>query len=236
MKRIFFKYMSLINIEKIRRVLRYIVLIESIIILILLVFILADYILPYVAEPRTSGSIVIFDAEDIVENNFTGIKVVVVKGFMLTDLFSLPKLDADLVIIVAHGFIYEDNEFILGTSEEPSVFYPVFHPLYVVEGAVVRGKTFDGEQRIGVSQKILDYIPSPINKPIIMLTCGFGNVSSFAEKLVEKGASYVAYYNGTVKEEYVNDFINEIINSWKNNTLRSWLESNNFVVIERETG
>jgi len=216
-------------VMKIRVFLKYVVFVEAMVFAIISCFVLSDILLPYIAEPRSSGKIVVFDAEDLIDY-INASDVVVLKEFTLTDLFSLPKIDSELIVLVVHGFNYS-GEFALGTSEEPSIIYPFIHPLYVLDKAIVRGVTSEGLTRIGVTKEIIDYIQGEINASIVVITCGYpGITEEFAEKLSEKTRGFVAFSNKNISRDQANVYVRKIILMWRKGKLVEWLRDNSFLI------
>ncbi len=160
-----------------------------------------DAIYPLLAGiPNHSAKILIVDVANVLPPLSTT-EVRVLKNMNVNDFRVLGTSSAKVIILVGHGMVVKkappflkQGSFALETTERASVLQAFIHPLLVLSGSIVQGRPFNvSEMRVAVTQNILAFSKPFRGKIVVLITCGLGDVESFAKALIDHGAEIVAF-------------------------------------------
>ncbi len=166
-------------------------------------------------------------------------KCCIIKGMSVNDFRRLGSYNADVIIIITHAFNGSNKLIALGTSEKNLLMSVLKHPVSSIclsQGRVSgTNKSF-----IAVKPSILLFSRSFNNKTIILLTCYRSGISVFAEKMIRKGASIVAYpspENKDLLKEKAEDLVKDLTTAYSRGGLKhtiAMLKSEGFIVLEKK--
>ncbi len=198
-----------------------------------------DVLIPMVYRASCpSSDVIVIDVTNVVKS----VGVPIVKGLTIPQFLTLGKCKAKYVIIVSHGLKIVNSVFLpkgsfaLETSERASITTLFLYPLYVLNEGVVRGRSFESSSlMLAVTERIAPFMYSLNGKVVILVTCPMGNVTRFAEALISRGCSMVAYPRFDVFENSARELVTKIVmgtlNSNSLSDLARYLRTLGFVTI-----
>lgn len=172
-----------------------------------------DLVEPYVVVSLgvvPNARVLIIDIAGIVDEAPCNARVV--KGLSI-DLFRvLGASDASIIVFVGHGMVIKSSLFVKGfaleSSECPSPFIVLRHPLLVLTEAVMRGKVWsENVPRVAITKNMLAFSHPWNGKVIVIATCGLSGIDDFAKEFVHRGAKLVVFTNRIVSKDEITTLV-----------------------------
>ena len=218
-----------------------------IIVLLTILYFLQDYLVPFYYEPnyeRRHVKELIIDVNGYIGdiNQFTSNDTLYIRWLGVNDFRSLGSVDADIIVIIAHGLAMEDENkggiaglggYALETSEPSTLFNALKHPLLILSGSIVRGKVSGLGERIALTKNIFMFSKSFDGKTIVLITCGTNQTYFFAEEFILHGAERVFYTNTTTSMDKVKRILNVITTIEDLDSLKHALLNESLYIIEK---
>lgn len=209
----------------------------------LFTYLAIDLFAPLYYTPRFGNvrtRILIIDVNGDIEPIRRDGEVIYIRGLEVNDFRVLGSLDADVIVIVAHGLTIRDQSrvadlggYAIETSEENTLANILAHPVLLLTGSIVKANV-NGSQRIALTKNILRYSKPFTNKIIILLTCGSEYTREFAVEFIRHGASMVAYTNNTISLDFVNTILKSIIDANDTDEIKEIIKTSELLVISIE--